>query len=174
LVILNVACEEDLKSAYDRLRKKCMGLGIEAAGVLLAEQLSGGVEVVIGLHHDAEMGSVVMFGAGGILLELVRDVAFGPPGLDAARARDMIASTRVSTLLAGYRGAPPCDVEGLVNALVSIGLIANEIGDLVESVEINPLLVRPDGVFALDALIVTREPPHATNVLAAVSTGGVS
>ena len=160
LVILNVTCDEDLRNAYDRLSERCIALGIEAEGILIAEQMSGGIEVIIGLHRDAEMGPVVMFGAGGILLELMRDVAFGPPGLDAARARDMINSTRISKLLDGYRGTPACDAEGLVSALVAMGSIANEIGDLVESVEINPLLVRPDGVYALDALIVTREPTH--------------
>jgi acyl-CoA synthetase (NDP forming) len=156
LVILNVTCAQDLRNAYDRLSDRCTALGIDAAGILIAEQMSGGIEVIIGLHRDAEMGPVVMFGAGGILLELMRDVAFGPPGLDAARARDMINSTRVSKLLDGYRGTPRCDMDSLVGALISMGSIATEIGDLVQSVEINPLLVRPDGVFALDALIVTR------------------
>jgi acetyltransferase len=68
----------------------------------------------------------------------------------------MIAATRVSKLLGGYRGGPACDIDGLVAALVAMGALAAEVGDLVESVEINPLLVRPDGVFALDALIVLR------------------
>lgn len=156
LVILNVRSAEDLRKAYDGLSERCATLGIDPAGILLAEQMSGGVEVVIGLHRDPEVGPVVMFGAGGVLLELMRDVSFGPPGLDAARARDMIRSTRVAKLLEGYRGAPRCDIEALVGALVAIGTVAIDIGDLVQSVEINPLLVRPDGVYALDALVVTR------------------
>jgi acetyltransferase len=161
LVILNVTSKAELTKAYDHLSQRCGALGLEPEGILVAEQMSGGIEVVIGLHRDAEVGPVVMFGAGGILLELMRDVAFGPPGLDAARARDMIASTRVAKLLDGYRGAAPCDKESLVDALVAMGAMAAEVGDLVESAEINPLLVRPDGVFALDALIAMREPPHS-------------
>lgn len=156
LVILNVRSAEDLRNAYDRLSDRCIAPGIKAEGILIAEQMSGGIEVVIGLHHDPEMGPVVMFGAGGVLLELMGDVAFGPPGLDAARARDMINSTRVSKLLDGYRGTPRCDMDSLIGALIAMGSIATEIGDLVRSVEINPLLVRPDGVYALDALIITR------------------
>jgi acyl-CoA synthetase (NDP forming) len=143
------------------LSERCKAQGIDADGILVAEQLSGGVEVVVGLHRDPETGPVVMFGAGGVLLELIRDVAFGPPGLDAERAREMIRSTLVSKLLDGYRGSVRCDVDSLVAAVVAMGSIAGDVGDLVESVEVNPLLVRPDGVFALDALIVTRGPTRA-------------
>ncbi len=107
LVILNLSSEEALRNAFDILSTRCAALDIEPEGLLIAEQLKGGVEVVVGLHHDAEVGPVVMFGAGGVFLELMRDVAFGPPGLDATRARDMIASTRVAKLLGGYRGSPP-------------------------------------------------------------------
>jgi acetyltransferase len=155
LVVLNVRDEAELRRAFDQLVGRCGSLGGAAKGVLVAQHMSGGVEVVIGVHRDPEMGPVVMFGAGGILLELIRDVAFGPPGLDAARARDMIGSTRVARLLDGYRGAPRCDVDSLVAALVAMGALADEVGDMVESVDINPLLVRPDGAFALDALVVT-------------------
>jgi succinyl-CoA synthetase beta subunit len=156
LVILNVRNDDELRAACHRLTERRRSLGIDAGGILVAEHMSGGVEVVIGMHRDPEMGPVVMFGAGGILLELMRDVAFGSPGLDAARARDMIASTRVAKLLDGFRGAPRCDLEALSGALVAMGALAAEISDLVESAEINPLLVRADGAFALDALIVAR------------------
>jgi len=156
LVFLNLRDEAELRHAYAQLVERCAGLGLTTRGILVAQHMVGGVEVVIGVHRDPEMGPVVMFGAGGILLELIRDVAFGPPGLDAARARDMIESTRVARLLEGYRGAPRCDVDSLVEALVAMGTLADDVGDAIESVEINPLLVRPDGAFALDALVVTR------------------
>jgi acetate---CoA ligase (ADP-forming) len=161
LVILNLSSEEALRDAFHTLSTRCATLGIKPEGLLIAEQMMGGVEVVVGFHRDPEMGPVVMFGAGGVLLELTRDVVFGPPGLDAARARDMIATTRVAKLLGGYRGSSPCDLKGLISVLTATGALAQGIGDLVESLEINPLLVRPDGVFALDALIMTRRPAHA-------------
>lgn len=156
LAILNLPNVAALRDAFGASSTRCSALGIEPEGFLVAEQLPGAVEVVIGLHHDLEIGPVVMFGAGGVFLELTRDIACGPPGLDAERARDMIASTRVATLLGGYRGSPPCDLQGPIGVLTAIGALAQEIGDLVESLEINPLLVRPDGVFALDALIIAR------------------
>jgi succinyl-CoA synthetase beta subunit len=102
------------------------------------------------------MGPVVMFGSGGIHLELLRDVAFGPPGLDDTRARKMISSTRVADLIKGYRGSEPGDLEALVGAIKAMGALAIELGDLLESAEINPLIVRADGIYALDALLVMR------------------
>ena len=113
--------------------------------------------MVVGLHRDPEVGPVVMFGSGGILLELVRDVAFGPPGLDDTRARNMILSTRAAQLINGYRGSEPGNFAALVGAIKAMGALAVSLGDLLESAEINPLLVRPDGVYALDALIVVRD-----------------
>jgi acyl-CoA synthetase (NDP forming) len=154
LVLLNLSSEADLRQAVQLLSERCDALGVSAEGLLIAQQIAGGVEVIIGLHRDPEMGPVVMFGSGGIFLELFRDVAFGPPGLDDARARNMILSTRVADLIKGYRGSEPSDLEALVGALKAMGALAIELGDLLESAEINPLIVRADGVYALDALLV--------------------
>jgi acetate---CoA ligase (ADP-forming) len=154
LVLLNLSSEADLRQAVQLLSERCDALGVSAEGLLVVQQITGGVEVIIGLHRDPEMGPVVMFGSGGIFLELFRDVAFGPPGLDEARARNMILSTRVADLIKGYRGSEPSDVEALVGALKAMGALAIELGEFLESVEINPLIVRADGVYALDALLV--------------------
>jgi acetate---CoA ligase (ADP-forming) len=154
LVLLNLSSEADLRQAVQLLSERCDALGVSAEGLLVVQQITGGVEVIIGLHRDPEMGPVVMFGSGGIFLELFRDVAFGPPGLDEARARNMILSTRVADLIKGYRGSEPSDVEALVGALKAMGALAIELGDFLESAEINPLIVRADGVYALDALLV--------------------
>jgi acetyltransferase len=162
LVILDVKDESELRNGLTLLQERCAQRDIRPEGILIAELIKGGVEVVVGLHRDAEVGPVVMFGAGGVLLELLADVAFGPPGLDDARARDMIFSTRVAKLLTGFRGSAPCDIEALVRAVRGVGALAYEAGDLIETAEINPLIVRPDGVYALDALIVTRRENKGT------------
>jgi hypothetical protein len=116
--------------------------------------------MVLGLNRDPEMGHAVMVGMGGVWLELFKDVAFAPPGLGLERARETIALTRASQLLAGYRGSPVCDVDGLAEALVSIGRLACELGDVVEAIDVNPIAVRAKGrgVVALDALVVLRPP----------------
>ena len=112
--------------------------------------------MVLGVHRDPEIGHVVMVGAGGVFLELIQDVSFGLPGLDQTRAHDMISQLRAAKLLAGYRGMPAVNVNALANALVSLGALARDLGEYVESVDVNPLIVLPDGVYALDGLVVLR------------------
>src|SRR5262249_4263692 len=124
------------------------------AGMLVARQIEGGVELVLGLHRDPEMGPVVMAGAGGVLLELVRDIGFCAPPVSADKARDLVAALRVGKLLQGYRGAPRCDVDAVVGALMALGRLASDLDEVVESIDINPFVALPRGGLALDALIV--------------------
>ncbi len=131
---------------------------IALEGFLVAAAVPGGLELVLGVHRDPEMGPVVMFGAGGVLLELTRDVAFAPPGLTRARAERMVDETRAGVLLGGYRGARPFERDGVIDALVALGRLAVDLGDDIESVDINPFIALPrgQGAFALDALVVAR------------------
>jgi acetyltransferase len=103
------------------------------------------------------MGPIVMFGSGGILLELYKDVAFGRAGLNRDEAAAMIDGTRAGRLIDGWRGGPVLDREAVVSAIVALGRLAAE-DPSVEAVDINPLLVRPggQGVLILDALVVRR------------------
>jgi acyl-CoA synthetase (NDP forming) len=136
------------------------GLAATLEGMLVCRQIMGGVELALGLHRDPEMGLVVMAGAGGVLLELMRDIAFARPPVTAERARALIAGTRAARLLAGWRGAPACDVEAVVAALVALGRIAVDLGDIVRSVDLNPFVALPQGAggLALDALVVLQAP----------------
>ncbi|MDP2355019.1 MAG: acetate--CoA ligase family protein [Beijerinckiaceae bacterium] len=157
LVFLNLHDESAVRTAVQTITQRCANLDANLEGFLVAKQIIGGVEMVIGIHRDPEVGPVVMVGAGGVLLELVQDVAFGPPGLDYARALDMISRLRCAKLLAGYRGAPPCDVSALAQALVNLGSLARDLGGEIDSVDVNPIAVLPTGAFALDGLVVLRE-----------------
>jgi hypothetical protein len=123
-------------------------------GVLIAEQVTGGLELVLGVHRDPEMGLVLLFGAGGIELELHRDVAFAALPLDEASADELIARTRVAQLIAGYRGKPPLDKKALVKALLGLSQFAMDAGARLQSVDINPFLLKRRGGVALDALVV--------------------
>jgi acetyltransferase len=131
--------------------------GLVLDGFLVAEQVSGGAEMALGLSVDPEMGPIVMFGSGGILLELYKDVAFGRAGLNRDEAAAMIDGTRAGRLIDGWRGGPVLDREAVVSAIVALGRLAAE-DPSVEAVDINPLLVRPggQGVLILDALVVRR------------------
>ena len=160
LVILGLADPSAVCVAAQTIIDRCSALGAPLEGILVAEQVNGGIEMVLGVHRDPEMGPAVMVGMGGIWLELFKDVAFAPPGLDLARACETIACTRASIILNGYRGGAVHDVDALARALVSLGHLASELADVIEAIDVNPILVREQGrgAVALDALVVLRPP----------------
>jgi acyl-CoA synthetase (NDP forming) len=153
-VALDLATPEQLTAAYDRMTRDLRAQRL--TGMLVCRQIRGGLELALGLHRDPEMGLVVMAGSGGVLLELVRDVTFCAPPVSADKARDMLARLRAGKLLRGYRGAPALDVEAVVAALVSLGRLAIELDEIVQSVDINPFVALPHDGLALDALIVLQ------------------
>jgi acetyltransferase len=157
-VMLRLNTPDEVGAAWDTIIGNLEGHGVGAAieGMLVSRFISGGVEVSLGLHRDPESGPVVMVGSGGTLLELVRDVAFAAPPVGREKAMDMLARTKVMALLRGYRGADAHDVDAVVAALAVLGAIAADLGDVVQSIDINPFMVLPagGGGLALDALIV--------------------
>src|SRR5207253_1795203 len=118
-VALNLASAQEVSAAYERMAHDLSAHAL--AGMLVCQQVRGGLELVLGLHRDPEMGLIVMAGSGGVLLELTRDVAFCAPPVSRAKARNLLARTRVATLRQGYRGAPPRDVDAVADALVALG-----------------------------------------------------
>jgi acetyltransferase len=155
-VALNLATPGELTAAYQVMAQKLRDHVL--AGMLVCKQVRGGFELVLGLHRDPEMGLVVMAGAGGVLLELTKDVAFAAPPVSREKALDMLARTRAGKLLQGYRGGPPLDRDAVADALVALGRLADDLKDVIESVDINPFVALPQGQggIALDALIVLQ------------------
>jgi acyl-CoA synthetase (NDP forming) len=162
LVIMDIADGLSVRQAAAAIALRARAQSAQLDGLLVAQHMSGGTETVLGVTRDVEMGATLMFGLGGVLVELFRDVTFAPATLDRERARAMVQSTRASRLLAGFRGAPPGDVDALCDALLALGRLACDIGDIVEAIDINPFLVgaRGEGGYALDALVVLRPPPR--------------
>jgi hypothetical protein len=117
-----------------------------------------GIEMVLGLHRDAEMGPAIMVGMGGVWLELFKDVAFAPPDVDLTLAIEAIATTRASKLLQGYRGGVVANTDALARAMVGLGRMAQDLGDCLQAVDVNPILVTRDGAIALDGLVVLQPP----------------
>jgi acyl-CoA synthetase (NDP forming) len=129
---------------------------VDIEGVLIQEMFSDdAVEVIIGVLRDADFGPVVVFGSGGVLVELLEDSALRLPPLSRREAREMIEETQADRLLRGFRGKPRADVEALVGALVRISQLAVDLGDQIAALDINPLMVLPEGrgVRAVDALV---------------------
>lgn len=117
---------------------------------------SGGIEVVVGLHRDAQFGPVVMVGLGGVLVEALDDVAFRAAPLSREDARDMLESLRGRRVLEGVRGRPPADVEALIDVILAVSRLGADAEGLVGELDINPLVVQPRGrgAVAVDALVV--------------------
>lgn len=164
LVILGVADADAVRAGAATLQSRCAALDVRMEAILVVRHVSGGIETVLGVSRDPEMGPVVMFGAGGVWIELINDARFAPPWLDREQAAELVKSTRVAKLLGGFRGSKPCDEDALGEALVRLGQMARDLGDIVEAIDINPFLVRErgQGACALDALVVLRPPMGAT------------
>ena len=123
-------------------------------GALVARMIEGGVETVIGVKRDAVFGPVVMFGLGGVYVEVLKDVTLRLAPVDRDAARAMIREIKGIALLTGARGKPSADLEALADALVKMSHFAAAHPN-VESAEINPFIALPKGGVAVDALIMT-------------------
>lgn len=159
-VIVGVQDEAGLRAAFRTLIQRAGQNAPQARldGVIVARMAGNGVETILGMVRDPVFGPVVMFGLGGIFVEAFKDVAFrvAPFGVEEARA--MIEDVKGRILLTGLRGQPPADEEALAEAIATLSVYAARHGDVLESIDINPLLVLPrdGGALALDALMVPR------------------
>jgi acyl-CoA synthetase (NDP forming) len=158
-VLLDLKDEAAVRSGYADMRelvaKAAPDAGIE--GVLVAAMVPAGVETVLGVVRDPLFGPVVMFGLGGIFVEVLRDVVFKPAPFRVEDAREMIDRVRGSALLYGVRGSPPADIDALAEALSRLSLFAAANAATIASIDINPVVVLPQGqgAIAVDALIET-------------------
>ena len=157
-VALGIAAE-DAAHEHDALlaRARAYDANAEVRGTLLAPMVSG-VECILGIHRDPVFGPVVMVGSGGVLAEVVNDVAFRKAPIDQAEAKRMIAELAVARVLEGARSRARCDIDTLARAVAALSRFAAAHVDIVESVDVNPFVVLPEGEggLALDALIVER------------------
>jgi acyl-CoA synthetase (NDP forming) len=124
---------------------------------VVVQHQASGVEVALGVVDDRLLGPLVMVAAGGVLVELVADRAVALPPLDRDTALDMIRRLKVSTLLDGFRGSAPADVDALADAVVALGQLVVELGDHLAGVDLNPVIVGPDSALVVDALVLPRE-----------------
>jgi len=160
-VLMDVRTPEDAGEGFDQLMANARAYldGDDADGVLVQEQVTGGTEMILGLKIDPDLGPFVVIGLGGILTELLKDVAIRPAPVNIATAREMIDELEGKALLFGYRGMPACDVEALEQTIADASVFgAAQKGWLAEA-DFNPLLVleKGQGVRAVDVLLVGKE-----------------
>ncbi|HEU4961449.1 MAG TPA: bifunctional acetate--CoA ligase family protein/GNAT family N-acetyltransferase [Sphingomonas sp.] len=117
-------------------------------------------ELLVGIARDTTFGPYLVVGAGGTAVEVLRDRAIGLPPLDAVLAREMIDQTRISHLLAGYRDVPPAEIDAVIAVLEAVSALVIDFPEIAE-LDINPLVVDPRGVVALDARLRITDKPVA-------------
>ncbi|MEW6622640.1 MAG: acetate--CoA ligase family protein [Bacillota bacterium] len=144
-----------VKKAYEEILDSVVQKVPEAevAGVLVATQAPKGLECIIGMTKDPQFGPALMFGLGGIYVEVFKDISFRVLPLTQKDAEEMIAETKGYQLLKGIRGEEPKDINALVEVLLKVARMVEE-NPQIEEIDINPLVVYEKGVLALDARVI--------------------
>jgi acetate---CoA ligase (ADP-forming) len=155
-VVLNINSPAEVKKAFSDItaRVKKLKNKPKLEGILIAQQVKADLELVVGAALDAEMGPVVLFGTGGVDIELIKDVALAGAPLDAAEARELINRTKAGVKLKGYRGKPALHEASAVKALVGLSNLMADAGTRIASIDVNPFLINTRTGVAVDGLIV--------------------
>jgi acetate---CoA ligase (ADP-forming) len=155
-VVLDINSPAAVRKAFNDItaRVKKLRNKPKLEGILIAQQVKAGLELVVGAALDAEMGPVVLFGTGGVDIELMKDVALAGAPLDAAEARQLINRTKAGVKLKGYRGKPALHEASAVKALVGLSNLMADAGGRIASIDVNPFLVNTRTGVAADGLIV--------------------
>ena len=143
---LNITGATDVRDAFDLLTLRAQRYMPEAEiwGCLVQQQVRGGREVIVGMNRDPQFGALVMFGLGGIYVEVLKDVSFRIAPFSRKEADEMIREIRSFNLLRGVRGQSRCDIKAIVNTLLRISQLVTEFPEIVE-LDINPLMVFDEG-----------------------------
>jgi acetate---CoA ligase (ADP-forming) len=160
-VLLDVSDANAVQAGFELLLERGHAAAPTARidGVLVAKQLKGGVECILGIHRDPVFGPMAMFGLGGIFVEVLKDVVFRRCPFGPETAETMIRSIKGAPLLLGARGRPPADVKALATMLARLSAFAVSAGDQLQSIDLNPVFAMPEGegAFAADAVIEVAE-----------------
>jgi len=149
-VRLNLADPVAVADAYTDVASR-LGLAVSVSAMA-----GPGVELALGVVRDPQLGPMVMVAAGGVLIEVLADRVLAVPPLDRQRSLALLDRLRVRRLLDGARGAPPVDVSAVADVVSALSVLAVEIGDCIDAIDVNPLVCRPAGAVAVDALVVAR------------------
>lgn len=161
-VCLNIATMDAVETGFETLMAagRIVVADADIDGILIQKMMRPNAEMILGSTRDPRLGHVMLAGLGGVLVELLKDVALRLPPLTLADAHAMIMETRSAPLLAGYRGKAAADQPALERALVAFSELLADLGDAIDEIEINPLFVlnRNEGVLVGDALLTLRKP----------------
>jgi acetyl coenzyme A synthetase (ADP forming)-like protein len=158
-VALGLSSEVSVRGTFDLMKERVRAMGRlkEMEGVMVQEMVSAGIEAIVGVTQDPSFGPLVMFGLGGVYVELLKDVAFRIHPLTDLDAREMIRSVQGYAVLEGWRGAPRSDIEALEDLLLRVSAMVEDIPEIAE-MDLNPVKVLPagQGCVAVDARILLQ------------------
>ncbi|MCF6148398.1 MAG: CoA-binding protein [Candidatus Kuenenia sp.] len=166
-VIVGVKNEQEVKGHFSDIMRKARHHMPEAElkGIMIQQMVAGGKETVLGVSHDPQFGHLIMFGLGGIYVEVLKDVTFRIAPVDKNEAREMIQEIRSFPLLRGVRGEKSVDMDAIVENILRLSQLVTDFPEIIE-MDINPLVVFPEGngAIAIDARIaIHASPPERTN-----------
>ncbi|HWS48978.1 MAG TPA: acetate--CoA ligase family protein [Candidatus Methanoperedens sp.] len=162
-VITKIKNSEELKIAWDKISEQREKLSDEVkkgARIQIQKQVDEGIEVIVGVKRDANFGPVMLFGAGGKLAELIADRNLRLLPMSIRGARELVENSKIYTMLKGFRCDLPYDLDKLYETMVRLGKLVESSADIAE-IEINPLIITRDQVWAVDAKTVLTLPPKA-------------
>jgi acetyltransferase len=168
-VELNVRTKEEARRAYRNITRHAREYKTDAdiKGVLVTPMAAEGIEVIIGTKLDDQFGPVIMFGLGGVLVEILKDVSFRVLPLSPSSAKKMINDIKSVRLLDGFRGIPPADKKALQKLLLKCSEIIEAYPE-IEEMDLNPVIVHAQGCSVVDARILLTESPKMTNGIKAL------
>jgi len=159
-LLINIQNGQEVEAGFhelsQRIKQRVPGIAIE--GILVQKMVSGIAEVIVGTNYDWQLGPVVLFGLGGIYAEILKDVSLRLPPLSSHDAWEMLDEVKGSELLRGARGGPKADQQAVVDIILKVSQMASDLRKELETVELNPLIVLPEGrgAIAVDTLLRRR------------------
>ncbi|WP_297535739.1 acetate--CoA ligase family protein [Thermococcus sp.] len=161
VVLLNIKNPEELKQKWEEIHENAKKYrpDAEILGVLVAPMLRPGREVIIGVTEDPQFGHAIMFGLGGIFVEVLKDVTFRIIPITEKDARKMITEIKAYPILAGARGEEPADIDAIVDMLLKVSNLVDELKDYIKEMDLNPVFVyeKGKGAVIVDARIILKE-----------------
>lgn len=157
---LNIRNETEVISAYNEIiaNSKNYNPKAEIRGVLIQEMVEDGRETIVGMSSDPQFGPIIVFGLGGVFVEVFKDTSLRVAPITRNDAEEMIKEIKGQKILEAFRGRPEADIEGIINTLLRVSRLSMDLGDIISEIDINPLVVldKGKGVKAVDALVVLK------------------
>jgi acyl-CoA synthetase (NDP forming) len=153
-VVLNINRESEAEEAYDKMKRLVKG---PSSGVLVQKMISDGKEIILGAKHDPSFGPVLLFGLGGIYVEVFKEISLRVAPINRSEAEEMISELKTSAILKGVRGEKPLDIKAVVENLLRLSQLTVDFPE-IEGIDINPVKVLEKGTIAVDARIVLKSP----------------